>query len=328
MKTCPTCDRIILFGGVRKDGKRYCSAECYKKDPSLREKRSMEKKGESLFRRIGNGIFMGLTVLMCLGLLFIILYNSLIEKGDWYTGPIIPKYILVGIIGIIALFTVFAVVAYLYNWLMGGGAEKYSNRQITALQRLDFQTPVRHLRFRSGVYLTRYRFKGKKVAFFDHGGCTLEVGGDKSYSYSCWGLDKVDTPVLRPGSAELATIKDYHETVIDNDEEATSTLYGFDGTTTYYKEGVTEVVAHSETPFRRKGERVIACGKRTCMAKYRKHGKVELTNYRTGRPIGHTREFLFWGHTTFDPPIPLLDGIFINLLLALDGTDCHPCQDV
>ena len=119
-------------------------------------------------------------------------------------------------------------------------------------------------------------------------------------------------------------IEDLHKTPVQDEAEASSILYGNDGTITFLKEGPVEVVAHSETPYERHTERLIVCHGKCYRAHYGRYGKIELTDYRSGLTIGRVREFLFLGTMVFKHPVPLDECVFIALLIMLDGDQCHP----
>ena len=64
MKTCPTCKKTILWGGIKKGNKHYCCAECYRSaNPNAKDADTVK---DSLSYRIvsGFGIAFGVVIFL------------------------------------------------------------------------------------------------------------------------------------------------------------------------------------------------------------------------------------------------------------------------
>jgi len=335
MKVCPQCGKTVLWGGIKRDGKRYCYADCYRKaNPNAADADTIKN---SLVDRIINGFGMVYSAVMLFGMVGGFLYSIFTEPTPRHTVPDNPTsvpdnptsiweflyfYIILVVILVIVLF-----LRVSWRFLMGTSSFEFSQGSIDRLKEFDFAQPVNRLGFRTGFRATGYRYKGRKIAFFDPGPCNLTMPGFKDYHYSCWAVDNVKNTVLEPGSAELAIIYDNHETIVDTEEESDSSFYGFDGTTTFFRSGETEEMAHSETPYKTPAERLIVIGKKVIRARYLKLGKIELTDYRSAQPLGYIRDLLFWGYTRFLQPLPLMDGIFITCLARAGGEETNPYEN-
>jgi hypothetical protein len=325
MRTCPTCGKTILFGGMSKGDKRYCSKACYESDPvNEMDDGSSTPKISSVDKIV---LWLGL-ILFFIPVTLWVIYNNLFEPDPSYTGPIFPKFIVIGVIVLIGIVAILAILILAYSWLMGSGGAKVSKREAHFSKNLDFWKPVRQIRWRGGVLITQFRYNGMKIGCFDHGSCHLYLNNGKSYNFSAWGPIKVENPILPEKSAEIAAIYDEHRVEVDNEDEATSSFYGYDGTIAHYKSLRSEVVAHSETPYDTPAERLITCGNKQYKVLYGKHSKCVFTDFRSDSRLGQIRELFLWGRASFDTPIPLSEGIFLILLTILDGGQCHPHRDV
>ncbi|MEX0324500.1 MAG: hypothetical protein AB3N33_00270 [Puniceicoccaceae bacterium] len=329
MKTCPKCGKTVLWGGVRKNDQTYCCANCYRQDNPDAE--DAETVKDSLGYRIITGFGMVYAACMLVAMIGAILYDVFFGPGPWYTSPGLVSLFEI-IFGFVIFILVIVAALFLFkgSWrfLMGTRSFEFDETAIEHLREFDFAQPVERIGFRTGFRATGYRYKGRKIAYFDPGPGNLSIPDIKDYHYSCWAVDDVDNRVLKPGSAELAIIYDDHKTIVETEEEADSAFYGFDGTTVFYKSGEIEEMAHSETPYNTPAERVIVIGKRIIRARYFKLGKIELTDYYSSRPFGYIRDLLFWGHTRFMQPLPLIDGIFITNLARSGGAETNPYDGV
>lgn len=325
MKTCPQCGKTVLWGGIKKDDQTYCCADCYREaNPDAEDAVNVK---DSLGYRIVTGFGYAFAAVMLIGMTYGFLTALFSGEMDWSRPEPEPinwtiPLLLAGIVGVLFL------LGAAWRFLMGTSSFNFSSKAIQRLEEFDFAQPIKRLGFRTGIRATGYRYKGRKIAVFDNGPCNLIIPNIKDYGYSCWGVKDVENRVLKPGSAELAVIYDDHQTIVETKEQSDCAFYGFDGTTTFYKSGETEEMAHSETPYDTPAERIIVIGKRTLRARYLKLGKIELTDYFSARPFGYIRDLVFWGYTRFTQPLPLLDGIFITDLARSGGNETNPYKNV
>jgi hypothetical protein len=205
----------------------------------------------------------------------------------------------------------------------------FNDNPNTMLDLSFLMQPIKKLKTRGCFRLTKYFHKGVLIATFDGGPCQFWFEDGRTLIFSQWNVNEdIKSTVLRRGSAELACLIDPHETVVESKEEATRSFYGFDGTTTHYKSGESEVVAHSETPFDKRAERLIVCGGKTYRAQYLNYFKVALTEYNTGAPVGLFSSMIIRSKMVFYDPLPLIQGIYIAMLISICGEKCNPYMDV
>ncbi len=133
------------------------------------------------------------------------------------------------------------------------------------MARKSRQIHTRHpkvLGIRSNLIGSRIRYfsNGQLIATFDGGPCNIYFAGGKDYGFFDGPDTKIQTRVYRKNLCKINAIYDFNEKEVPAGTQADRIIYGFDGTTKYYKSMGVTIPAHSETPQDGANDWVIVCG--------------------------------------------------------------------